>query len=132
MGALLDQFTAEGVTIEAAGDGNVRARGPLTDELRATIREHKAAILAELAANEPAIDPDVERRRSRALAMLDERPEQRITVVAEAGDPAHVTVAVRGVAVGELEIPAERYDAFALLALMQQYGNAQGNKNGDD
>lgn len=91
MGALLDHFAAEGVAIEAAGDGNVRARGPLTDELRATIREHKAAILAELAANEPAIDPDAEGRRNRALAILEDRPEQRIALVAEPGDPAHIS-----------------------------------------
>jgi len=59
-----------------------------------------------------------------ALAILDEQPEQRVAVVAEPGDPAHVTVAIRGVAVGELTIPAERFDGFALLALMQQYGHA--------
>ena len=124
MGALLDQFAAEGVTIQAAGNGNVRARGPLTDELRTSIREHKAAILAELAANEPAIDPDVERRRARALAILAEQPDRQVAVVAEAGDPSHVVVAIRGVAVGELTIPADRYDAFALLTLMNNYGHA--------
>jgi hypothetical protein len=124
MGALLDHFAAEGVTIEPAGDGNVRAHGPLTDALRATIRERKAVILAELAANDAVVDPDVERRRNRALAILADEPERRIAVVAEPGDPAYVTVAIRGVAVGELTIPAERYDGFALLALMQQYGHA--------
>lgn len=76
------------------------------------------------AENIAPIDPDVERRRSRALAMLDERPKQRIAIVAEPGDPAYIAVAIRGVTVGELEIPAERYDAFALLALMQKYGHA--------
>jgi len=44
--------------------------------------------------------------------------------VAEAGNPAHVTVAIRNVAVGELEIPGERYDGLALLALMNEYGHA--------
>ena len=124
MGALLDQIAAQGVTIEAAGDGKVRARGPLTDELRATIREHKAVLLAELAANEPAIDPDVERRRNRALSILEDRPEQRIAVVAEPGDPARIVVAIREVAVGELEIAGERFDAFAVLALMSEHGHA--------
>ena len=124
MGALLDQFAAEGVTIEPAGNGNVRVRGALTDALRATIRENKAAILAELAANEPVIDPDVERRRAKARAILAEQPERHVAVVAEAGDPAHVAVAIRGVAVGEVEIAADRYDGFALLALMQQHGHA--------
>ncbi len=77
-----------------------------------------------LAANDATVDPDVLRRRTRALAMLDAEPERQIAVVAEAGDPAHVAVAIRGAAVGELTIPAERYDAFALLALMQQHGHA--------
>jgi len=66
----------------------------------------------------------VERRRNRALAILADEPERHIAVVAEPGDPAYVTVAIRGVAVGELTIPAERFDGFALLALMQQYGHA--------
>ena len=59
-------------------------------------------------------------RRSRSSRLS----RHYIAVVADAGDPAHVTVAVRGVAVGDLEIPAESYDGFALLALMNQYGNA--------
>ena len=41
MGALLDQFAAEGVEIEAAGDGKLRASGNLTDATRAVIRAHK-------------------------------------------------------------------------------------------
>jgi hypothetical protein len=124
MGALVDHFAAAGVRIELAGGGNVRASGALTHELRAAIRANKPAILAELAANDAAIDPGTERRKARALRMLEEEPARRIAVVAEAGDPAHVTVAIRGVAVGELEIPAERYDGFALLALMEQHGHA--------
>jgi hypothetical protein len=124
MGALLDQFAAEGVQIEASGEGKLRAVGKLTDATRALIRVHKSEILAELAANDPVVDPGVERRRARALAMLDADPNRRLAVVAEAGNSAHITVAIRGVAVGELTIPAERYDGFALLALMQQYGNA--------
>jgi len=124
MGALLDHFADAGVRIEQADEGKLRVHGQLTDELRATIREHKAAILAELAANDAVVDPDVERRRNRALAILADEPERHIAVVAEPGDPAYVTVAIRGVAVGELTIPAERYDGFALLALMQQYGHA--------
>jgi hypothetical protein len=40
---------------------------------------------------------------------LDANLQQRIAVVAESGEPfAHVAVTIRGVAVGELEIPAER------------------------
>jgi len=124
MGALLDHFADAGVRIEQADEGKLRVHGQLTDELRTTIRQHKAAILAELAANDAAVDRDVERRRNRALAILADEPERHIAVVAEPGDPAHVTVAIRGVAVGELTIPAERFDGFELLALMRQYGHA--------
>ncbi|MGE5141449.1 MAG: hypothetical protein ACM3JD_18420 [Rudaea sp.] len=124
MGALLDRLAAEGVQIAPAGDGKVRASGNLTDGTRALIRANKAAILAELAANDPGVDPDGDRRRSRALAILAAQPERDIAVVAQAGDPAQVTVAIRGVAVGDLEIPAERYDAFALLALTNEHGQA--------
>jgi hypothetical protein len=79
---------------------------------------------AAIATVTPAINAEVERRKAQALAMLDTDPKRRIAVVAEAGNPAHVTVAIRGVAVGDLEVPAERYDAFALLALMEQHGHA--------
>jgi hypothetical protein len=97
-------------------DGFVGAPPPILPNIR--------EVVDALAANDPAVDPAVERRKARALAMLDADPNRRVAVVAEAGDPAHVTVAIRGGTVGELIIPAERYDGFALLALMQQYGNA--------
>ena len=45
MGALLDELAAHGVRVEPSGDGNVRAHGPLTDNLRTAIRTHKPAIL---------------------------------------------------------------------------------------
>lgn len=125
MGALLDHFADAGVQIECGDDaGTLRVHGPLTDALRASIRGHKAAILAELAANDAAVYPDVERRGWRVLAMLAEQPERHIAILAEPGDPAHVTVAIRDVAVGELTIAADRYDGFALLALMNEYGHA--------
>ena len=38
------------------------------------------------------------------------------------GDPVIAGVAIRGVAYGELEIPAERYEAAALLDLLDRYG----------
>ena len=73
--------------------------------------------------NDRAIDPDTARRRSRAIALLDAQPKRHIAVIAEAGDPAHVTVAIRGVAVGELTIPADRFDALALMNLVDSYGH---------
>ncbi|HEY3177802.1 MAG TPA: hypothetical protein VGL25_02855 [Casimicrobiaceae bacterium] len=70
-------------------------------------------------------DPGHERRRAKALALLDEEPSRRVAVVAEAPKPGeaigHVCTAVRHVAVADITIPAEKYDAFALLALMEQH-----------
>jgi hypothetical protein len=120
----LAQLIAAGVQVRALPDGKLRATGRLTDATRALIRSHKPEILAELAANDGAVDPGAERRRARALALLEAEPARQIAVMGEPGDPAHVTVAVRGVAVGDLEIPAERYDGFELLAIMNEYGHA--------
>jgi hypothetical protein len=137
IGALLDRFAAEGLQIESTDDGKLRVTGRLTDKLSDAIRAHKPQLLAELgAANgefleqyarthaREGCDEDTLRRQAKAIAMLDADPGKRVAIVAEAGDPAHVAVAIRGVAVGELTIPAERYDAFALLALMEQCGHA--------
>jgi hypothetical protein len=83
--------------------------------------------LAAQAANDPAAhkapkDQGADRRRAKALALLEQHPDWRIAVVVETGSPAIVGVAIRGVAYGEIEIPAEQYDAFALLALMERHG----------
>lgn len=134
----LAQLTAAGVQIEALLGGKLRATGKLTETTRALIRKHKPEILAELAASEfsdqyarareAQADPGCDRRRAKAIALLDEEPSRRIAVVAEAPAPGelagYVCTAIRHVAVGELEIPSERYDTFALLALMEQNGHA--------
>ena len=65
---------------------------------------------------------DQRRRRDRVLDMLAANPRLRLAVIAEVGDPAVVGVAIRGAVYGEMEIPTDRYDAFALLELMQRYG----------
>jgi hypothetical protein len=71
--------------------------------------------------DEPAIGPDAERRRAKALALLLAHPQLWRVVVTEVGDPTIVGVAIRGVAYGELEIRADRYDAIALLELMNRH-----------
>ena len=47
---LRDRLTAAGVRLAALPDGGLRAAGNLTDDLRAFVREHRAGLLAELAA----------------------------------------------------------------------------------
>jgi hypothetical protein len=132
MPALLKQFQAAGVRFQCLPDGRLKTLGTLTDELRTQIRAAKPAILAELRASEAANDaddlpgdPDVARRRAQALAMLAAHAELRIAIVAEAGDPVIVGIAVRGVAYGELVVTAATYDPFALLALLEQHGREQ-------
>lgn len=125
MSSLLYEFATQGVTLEASGDGKLSATGNLTGATRAPIRAHKAELLAELpAANNQTVEPAVLRRRTRALATLAEHPEQRIAVVAEHGDPAYIAVAIRGAAVGELETPVSKHDAFRLIELIQQHETA--------
>lgn len=75
-------------------------------------------------AEAPAFDPATERRRTRTLALLEANPNWRRAVIAEAGEPAFIGVAIRGLAYGELEIPAARYDPVGLLALLDHYGRS--------
>ena len=93
----------------------------LLDLARAAVLEAPTASSADVA----RVDPDVTRRRACALTLLAADPGRQIAVIAEAPKPGeavgHVCTAIRGVAVGEIEIPAERYNAFELWALMQQH-----------
>ena len=93
----------------------------------ASLQEATDACFNNAITGGPTPDNDTERRRARALAILVENPDLRCAVVCEAGDPGHVMVAIRGVGSGELEIPADRYDAFALLALMDQHAAQSSN-----
>ena len=93
----------------------------LLDLARAAVLEAPTASSADVA----RVDPDVTRRRACALTLLDKDPSRRVAVVAEAPEAGeavgHVCTAVRHVAVADITIPAEKYDAFALLALMEQH-----------
>jgi len=95
----------------------------LLDLARAAILDTPTASAADA-----SIDADVMRRRVKALALLDKEPPRRFAVVVEAPKPGeavgHVCTAIRSIVVGEIEIPAEKYDAVALLALMEQHGHA--------
>jgi hypothetical protein len=65
-----------------------------------------------------------EDRRTRVLAMLAEYPNIRRPVVVDNADsdPVLVAVGIRDLATFELAIPAAKFDAFALLALIERYG----------
>ena len=72
-------------------------------------------------------DPAMARRRERVLSVLRENPERHRHVIFDPdAEPGVViaTVAVRmaqgGIATGELRIPADRYDPFLILAMLQR------------
>jgi hypothetical protein len=65
-------------------------------------------------------DPGVLRRRSRLLTMLSADPGLRVAAVTEASDPSTIAVAIRGVAVGEIDV--RNWDPIELLRLMEFHG----------
>src|SRR5450755_1003391 len=100
MSALLPRFAAAGIKLEVIEGGKLRVHGPLNDELRATIRQRKPAILAELDAANEAGDPDIERRRARVLELLQQNPNWgRVVLTESCGDQIIVTIGIRGLAV---------------------------------
>ena len=74
---------------------------------------------------EPVIDPKVESRRNKVLAMLEENPTIRRAFLTDTNAyPDHVvlTLAIRGVGSCELLIPNRKYDPFLTLELIMKDG----------
>lgn len=127
-----------GATVQHPGKAATSAataRAGSADTSAMTGRELRAQLCVQQQRTQHATDPQLVTalelhpgwdqpsvaRRERALKMLSEQPERQITLVAQAGNPALVTVAIRGVAVGDFEIPGEHYDPFALMTLLQEH-----------
>ena len=127
MAALARSIAAAGVQVEALRDGKLRVTGNLTDATPSANSRPQAGHSGRAGRRKrPAIgDAAVLRRRSRALSHARRRARVGISLSSPKRATRHTSpIAIRGAAVGELTIPAERYDAFALLALMQQHGHA--------
>jgi len=69
-------------------------------------------------------DPDVDRRRTKAFALLAANPSWRVGVVVEAGDLVTVGIAIRNGAYGELEIAAADWDPKVFFRLLDQHAAA--------
>jgi hypothetical protein len=65
-------------------------------------------------------DPDVEARRAYVLETLIREPWKRIAVLIKS-DSATITVAVRGVGSGEIDVPREKFDRWSLQSLIEQH-----------
>src|SRR5262245_6852440 len=120
MGApdVLARLAAAGIKVKPLPDGRVWAEPAvlLTDDLRDLVRQHRAELLAVLAA---------EARRQKVLDMLDANRTARYAVTADAEtDPEAVIVAlaIRGRATCEIRIPRDKYDGTLLLDLIERHG----------
>lgn len=61
-------------------------------------------------------------RRRRLIELLGKHPGTRYAVLIDNADPVVASLGIRNVGTCELAIPAAKFDAFALLALIEQYG----------
>ncbi|OGA54971.1 MAG: hypothetical protein A3F74_17500 [Betaproteobacteria bacterium RIFCSPLOWO2_12_FULL_62_58] len=128
---IIQKAQADGVTLILSPSGTIKAAGEreAVNRWLPIIREHKNEIVNELrAANNGAYDapPDAtaETRRQRVLAMLRENPTARYAIVTETEsdpDAVIVTLAIRGRATCELQIPRDRYDGALLLDLIDRH-----------
>ena len=111
MGALLDQFATAGVRFEQEEAGNLRALGTLTEELRPSIRMHKPAILAELAANDVGTANPGQRQELREVIAIvleqDTEAERTETLAAACADPEAALISFRAL-VADLQDPWSR------------------------
>ena len=74
---------------------------------------------------ETAFDPAAEARRQRVLAMLEKSPGIKYALITDTdSDPDSVllTLAIRGKATCEFQIPRDKYDGVLLLELLERHG----------
>lgn len=117
--SILEYIVADGLALSIADDGSLEITGSQNtiDGWMETIRENKAAILAEL-------------RRISAQQPFSERSDsgRYSVIVADAStDPVLAEVTIRGLASFTMAIPRAHYDGIALLEVIEQY-----SANADD
>lgn len=74
------------------------------------------------------VDQNREYRMNRVMEMLKEAPELGLATMTDdetVPGTVIVTIARRGVAVGEMEIPADKYDPFALMDILARHGGGK-------
>jgi len=115
VGALLDHLRASGVALTALPGDRLQASGAITDAIRATIREHKAAILAELAVNDAAEcatrEQATELRELVGIVAADWPDDERAEALAAAlADPEAALVCFRALAAEREGATADRQE----------------------
>lgn len=77
--------------------------------------------------SDPAIAKKIARQQRElryvaVLTMLDEHPEvKRAIQTYKAGDRCFITMAIRGLAALEMEIPPEKFDAFNMIEAINKH-----------
>ena len=112
MSAILERLAADGLTLSVSPEGNIDIIGDqnMVNSWIRTIRENKAAILSELQS----------RRILQELA--NDSGKKYFVIVTDAStDPVLVKVAIRGLAIFDMQIPHAYYDGIALIEAIEQY-----------
>lgn len=71
--------------------------------------------------------PEQRHRRVQAILTIQNKPEQRIGVYVQEGDPVLVAVAVRGKGTLEIEIPKAKWNMSAFLKLIDDQCGVGGD-----
>lgn len=112
---IIEYLREQNFTVKAEGDYlELSPPEKITEELIQRLRQHKPAIIAELKREE---------RRLKVLAILAENPDSQRAIITDLdSDPDDVIliIAIRNVATFEMQIPKDKYDAFALLELIEK------------
>lgn len=121
----LDRFSAAGVRFRLDGDHVVaKLAAPVSDEVRAAMKELKEHIKSELEA--------IESRRERLQTMLSERPDQKYAVIYDSDATNEYDILVVGIPGATCEVrvpkPADSLDFVGrLLTTMDRHAEAEGS-----
>lgn len=112
---IIEDLRNQNLTIQSNGDYlELSPPEKITEELIQRLRKHKPAILAELKREE---------RRTKVLAMLAEKPETKRALTTDLisdRDSVILTIAIRDVAIFEMQISRDKYDPFVFLEMLQK------------
>jgi len=117
----------EGVGLHLSTHGGalkVQPSSALTDETRELIRSHKTELIELLMRTQEPPEAPMSPQSLKAMKMLELDPTLHRAVVTDSvtdPDVAVVAVAVRGVGVGEILVPKDRFDGLAVLAMLERY-----------
>jgi hypothetical protein len=116
MNHLIEQMIADGLTLSISEDGNLDVIGDqeVINRWIGTIKENKAAILAEL--KQPVTLQEASRNVHETL-----RSRYIVTVRDATTDPVLVQVTINGLASFDLAIPLAKYDPFAIMDAMDHH-----------